>query len=191
MAETGEKYTEARRGVIAGRDPGRPPVILRVYLNRHVDLELTPEAAQAYTAASEQGRHEMTGQLLMEEIEMAGAGEAAVAASSAIVTSERLHAETRAAADTAIRAAVQRSLERAVGLSSVEADLAADLVRVTIRATRPGVAWGLPRPTETEEAWREMPSEELRRELTELTGRPVRLEILQVPGPDEAGRQDR
>ena len=41
MAETGEKYTVAGRMVIAGRDPGQPPVALRVYLNPHVDLELT------------------------------------------------------------------------------------------------------------------------------------------------------
>ena len=45
MAETGEKYTVARRMVIAGRDPGQPPVALRVYFNPHVDLELTGEAA--------------------------------------------------------------------------------------------------------------------------------------------------
>jgi hypothetical protein len=32
MAETGEKYT-TRRMVIAARDPGQPPVALRVYLN--------------------------------------------------------------------------------------------------------------------------------------------------------------
>ena len=41
MEQTGEKYTAARRMVIAGRDPGQPPVALRVYLNPHVDLELT------------------------------------------------------------------------------------------------------------------------------------------------------
>jgi hypothetical protein len=29
MAETGWKYTTARREVIAGRDPGQPPVALR------------------------------------------------------------------------------------------------------------------------------------------------------------------
>jgi hypothetical protein len=50
MAETGEKYTVARRAVIAGRDPGQPPVALRVYLNPHVDLELADEAARAYAA---------------------------------------------------------------------------------------------------------------------------------------------
>jgi cytidylate kinase len=32
MAETGEKYTTARRMVIAGRDPGEPSAVLRVYL---------------------------------------------------------------------------------------------------------------------------------------------------------------
>jgi KH domain len=53
MAETGEKYTVARRMVIAGRDPGQPPVALRVYLNPHVDLELTGEAARASAAAGE------------------------------------------------------------------------------------------------------------------------------------------
>ena len=41
MAETGEKYPVARRMVIAGHDPGQPPVILRVYLNPYVDLKLT------------------------------------------------------------------------------------------------------------------------------------------------------
>ena len=40
MAETGEKYTVARR-MVAGHDPGQPPLALRVYLNPHVDLELT------------------------------------------------------------------------------------------------------------------------------------------------------
>ena len=48
MAETGENYTTARRMVIAARDPGRPPVALRVHLNPHVDLELTTEAARAF-----------------------------------------------------------------------------------------------------------------------------------------------
>jgi hypothetical protein len=52
MAETGQKYTVARRMVIAGRDPDRPPVVLRVYLNPQVDVELTAEAGRAYAAAS-------------------------------------------------------------------------------------------------------------------------------------------
>ena len=53
MEQTGENYTTARRMVIAGRDPGQPPVALRVYLNPHVDLELTDEAARAYRTALE------------------------------------------------------------------------------------------------------------------------------------------
>ena len=59
MAQTGEKYTVARRMVITGRDPGQPPVALRVYLASHVDLELTDEAARAYQAAAEPGRRDM------------------------------------------------------------------------------------------------------------------------------------
>ena len=58
MEQTGEKYTVARRMVIAGRDLGRPPVALRVYLNPHVDVELTGEAARACAAADEPGKRE-------------------------------------------------------------------------------------------------------------------------------------
>jgi len=72
MEHTGEKYTVARRMVIAGRDPGRPPVALRVYLNPHVDLELTDEAARAFAAADEPGRRDMVNRLLANHIEMAG-----------------------------------------------------------------------------------------------------------------------
>jgi len=89
--------------------------------------------------------------------------------------------------DGAIRGAVQESLERAIGLSAVEIDLAADRVHVTIRAARPGVAWGLPRPVEAEGVWRDSAAEQLRTELEELTGRRVRLDILQV---DEGSRPD-
>jgi alkanesulfonate monooxygenase SsuD/methylene tetrahydromethanopterin reductase-like flavin-dependent oxidoreductase (luciferase family) len=74
MAETGENYTTARRMVIAGRDPGQPPVALRVYLNPHVDLALTTEAARAYAAAGEQSQRDMANRLLADHIEMAGAG---------------------------------------------------------------------------------------------------------------------
>ncbi len=185
IAETGEKYTVARRMVIAGRDPGQPPVVLRVYLNPHVDLELTAEAGRAYAAADEQGRREMAGRLLADQIELAGSEEARVAAGSKIVTDQVLRAEAQAAEDAAIRGAVQRSIERAVGLSAVEADLAADRVHVTIRAARPDVAWGFLRAAETEGVWRELAADQLRGELEELTGRRVRLDILQVPGPQE------
>jgi hypothetical protein len=46
MAETGEKYTVARRAVITRNGGGQPLAALRVYLNPYVDLELTDEAAR-------------------------------------------------------------------------------------------------------------------------------------------------
>ena len=64
-------------------------------------------------------------------------------------------------------------------------DFAADRVRVTIRAARPGVAWGFHRPAGAEGAWREPAAEQLRGELEELTGKRVRLDILEVPGPQD------
>jgi ribosomal protein S3 len=72
-----------------------------------------------------------------------------------------------AAQDGAIRGAVQQSLERLVGLSAVDVDLAADRVHVTIRAARPGMVWGLLRPTEGEGVWRDSAAEQLRAELEE------------------------
>ena len=93
MEETGEKYTVARRMVIAGHDPGQPPVALRVYLNPHVDLELTDEAARAYAAADEPGRRDMANRLLAEHIEVAGFEEAGVAAGSEILTVQALRIE--------------------------------------------------------------------------------------------------
>jgi hypothetical protein len=110
-----EKYTVARRMVIAERDQGQPPVVLRVYLNPHVDLELTAEAGRAY-----------------------------------------------AAEDAAIGDAAQRGVDRAVGVSAVDVDRAADPVRVTIRAARPGVAWGFLRAAETEGVWRELAAGQFR-----------------------------
>ena len=105
MAETGEKYTVARRMEIAGGDPGRPPVVLRVYVNPHVDLELTAEAGRAYAAADEQGRREMGSRLVADQIEAAGSGEARVLTGSKIVTDQVLHAEAEAAEDATIRGA--------------------------------------------------------------------------------------
>lgn len=67
----------------------------------------------------------------------------------------------------------------------METDLAGDRVHVTIRAARPDAAWGFLRPTETEGPWRESAADQLRGELEELTGRRVRLDILQVPIPQE------
>jgi hypothetical protein len=174
MAETGEKYTVARRMVIAGRDRSQPPVVLRVYLNPHVDLELTGEEVSAYAAADAQGRQEMAGQLLADHIEMAGSVEAGVAVSSDIVTYQELHAEAEAAEDAAIRDAVQRGIERAVGVSAVEVGRAADQLRVGIRAAHPILLAG-PRGAE---------ADRLRAELEELTGRRVRLDIWEMPGPE-------
>jgi hypothetical protein len=207
MAETGEKYTVARRMVIAGRDPGQPPVLLRVHLNPQVDLELTAEEGRAYAAADEQGRLEIAGRLLLDQIEGAGFAAAQVAAGSTIVTGQRLHAEAAATvteaagteaetaeAETAetimIRGAVQRSIERAVGLSAVEIDRAADRLHVSIRAARPGVAWGVRRDAGAEGIWRETEAERLRRELEELTGKPVRLDIQEAPSRQEAPQNE-
>ncbi len=101
MAETGENYTVARRAVIAARDPAqRWPAALRVHLNPYVDLELTYEAARAFEAADEQGRKTMTNQLLADHIELAGAGEAGIAARPG-------HIETAGAEQTAVAAGAE------------------------------------------------------------------------------------
>jgi hypothetical protein len=168
MEQTGEKYTVARRAVIAGRDPGRPPVALRVYLNPHVDLELTGEAARAYAAADEPGRRDMASRLLAEHIEVAGSGEAGVVAGSAIMTVQALRVEE-------IGELVRRRIGRAAGVSAVEVDGDMDQVRVDIHAARPGAVSG----HGGAEAGR------LRAELEELTGKPVALSILDAPGPQE------
>jgi KH domain len=173
MAKTGEKYTVARRMVIAEHDPGQPPVVLRVYLNPHVDLELTAEAGRAYAAADEQARREMASHLLADQIEVAGSAEAGVAAGSKIVTDQEPRTEAETAADAAIRAAVQRGVDRTVGVSMVDVDLAGDPVRVTIRAARPIALVG-PRGAE---------ADRLRGELEELTGRRVRLDVREVRVP--------
>jgi hypothetical protein len=107
MAETGEKYTVARRMVIAGGDHDRPPAVLRVYLNPHVDLALTGDAGRAYDAADERGRREIAGRLLTDAI-----------AAGSIVTDHQVRADGEAD-DDAILAAVRRSMDRAVGVSDV------------------------------------------------------------------------
>jgi KH domain len=174
MAQTGENYTTARRAVIVGRDPGRPPVVLRVYLNPQVDLELTGEAARAYAAADEPGRRDMAGRLLAEHIELAGAGEAGVAAGSELMTVQALRVEE-------IGELVRRRIGRAAGVSAVKVGGDLDRVWVDIEAARPGVVSG----HGGAEAGR------LRAELEELTGKPVQLNVLVKPvpreGPGEAG----
>ena len=109
MAETGENYTTARRMVIAGRDPGQPPVALRVYLNPHVDLELTDETARAYAAADEQGQRDMANRLLADHIEMAGAEEAGIAAGSELLTVQDLRIDQ-------IADAIHRRIGRVAGI---------------------------------------------------------------------------
>jgi hypothetical protein len=174
MAGTGEKYTVARRKIIAQQDPGQAPVTLRVHLTSHVDLELTTKTAQSYAAADERGRREMASRLLADHIEMAGL-EVPVAAGSQIVTDKDLRAEAEAAEETAIRAVVQRGIERAVGVSAVEVDRAADRLRVGIRAARPSLLAGQ----------RGAEADRLRSEMEELTGSRVRLDIWEVPDPQE------
>ncbi|HEY6276302.1 MAG TPA: KH domain-containing protein [Streptosporangiaceae bacterium] len=168
MEQTGEKYTVARRMVIAGRDLGRPPVVLRVYLNPHVDLELTGEAARAYAAADEPGRRDMVNRLLADHIEVAGSGEAGVAAGSGIMTVQALRIEE-------IGEVVRRRIGRAAGVSAVEVGGDMDQVRVDIHAARPGVVIG--------HGHAEI--DRLRAELEELTGKPVAVSLLDAPGPQE------
>jgi hypothetical protein len=172
MAETGENYTTARRMVIAARDPGQPPVALRVYLNPHVDLELTDETARAYAATDEQGQRNMANRLLGDHIEMAGAEGAGVAVGSEIVTIQDLHIDQ-------IADAINRRISRAAGISTITVWPEMDHVRVEIQADRPGVALGHSRAE----------YDRLRAELEELTGNPVQLYIVKDAGPPK-GRKE-
>jgi hypothetical protein len=168
MAETGENYTVARRAVIAGRDPGQPPATLRVYLNAQVDLELTDEAARAYAAADEQAQRDMASQLLADHIEMAGAGEAGLAAGSEILTVQELRIDE--IADT-----VRRRIGQA-GPSTISVGGDLDRVRVDIGTNRPGVVFGHGGAG----------ADRLRAELEELTGKPVMLNVVKSAGPPKA-----
>jgi KH domain len=180
MAATGEKYTIARRTVIAGHDAGRPPVIVRVYLNPYVDLELTAQAGRAYAGAGEQGPRDMVDRLLADQIEVAGFEEAQIAVSSKIMTGQEMSAEDEAAEDAAIRGAVRHGVERAAGVSAVEIDRTGDGVRVDIRTAQPDIVM---RHRGTE-------ADRIRGELEELTGGPVRLNLLWAPGPQETADDD-
>ena len=172
MAETGENYTTARRMVIAGRDPGQPPVALRVYLNPHVDVELTGEMARAYAAADERGQRDMANRLLAGHIEMAGAGEAGVAVGSEIVTVQDLRIDQ-------IADAINRRIARAAGITTIAVWGDLDHVRIEIQADRPGVGLGHGRAE----------YDRLRAELEELTGKPVQLHLVKDTGPP-TGRKE-
>jgi hypothetical protein len=145
-------------------------VALRVYLNPQVDLELTGEAARAYAAADEPGRRDMANRLLAEHIELAGAGEAGVAAGSELMTVQALRIEE-------ISELVRRRAGQAAGVSAVNVGGDLDRVWVDIEAARPGVVSG----HGGAEAGR------LRAELEELTGKPVQLNIGTPVGPAGAG----
>jgi KH domain len=142
-----------------------------VYLNPHVDLELTGEAARAYAAADEPGQRDMASRLLADHIELAGAGEAGVAAGSQLLTVQELRIE-------GIADAIHRRIGQAAGpiTLSVSGDL--DHVRVDIGTARPGVVFGHGGTG----------ADRLRAELEELTGKPVMLNVLvKEPGPPGAG----
>jgi hypothetical protein len=171
MAETGENYTVARRAVIAGRDPGQPPAALRVYLNPHVDLPLTDEAARAYQAADEQGQRDMANRLLADHIELAGIMEAGIAAGSELETVQDLWIDE--IADT-----VRRRIPRAAGITNMAVSGDLDHVKVDIHARRPGLVHG--------HGHAEV--ERLRAELQELTSKPVQLNVLE--SRPETGRKE-
>jgi KH domain len=172
MAETGENYTTARRMVIAGRDPGQPPVALRVHLNPHVDRAPTTETARAYAAADEQAQRDMANRLLADHIEMAGAAEAGVAAGSQIVTVQDLRIDE-------IADAIHRRIPRAAGVATIAVSGDLDRVQVAIQAARPGVVTG--------HGGAEL--DRLRAELEELTGKPVQLNMMEYDGPPK-GRKE-
>lgn len=172
MAETGENYTTARRMAIAGRDPGQPPVALRVYLNPHVDLELTDDMARSYAAADEQGQRDMANRLLADHIEMAGIREAGVAAGSELLTVQELRIDQ-------IADAIQRRIGRAAGVRTIGVSGDLDHVQVAVQAARPGVVLG--------HGGAEL--DRLRAELEELTGKPVQVNMEEYYGPPK-GRKE-
>jgi len=172
MAGTGENYTTARRMVIAGRDPGQPPVALRVFLAAHVDLELTGETARAYAAADEQGQRDMANRLLADHIEMAGVGEASVTVGSELLTVQDLRIDQ-------IADAIHRRIGRAAGIRTIAVSGDLDHVRVAIQADHPGVVLGHGGAE----------ADRLRAELEELTGKPVQLNMATFDGPPN-GRKE-
>jgi hypothetical protein len=172
MAETGENYTTARRMVIAGRDPGQPPVALRVFLTAHVDLELTDEMARAYEAADEQGQRDMANRLLADHIEMAGIEGAGVTVGSQLLPVQELRIDQ-------IADAIHRRIGRAAGIRTIAVSGDLDHVKVAIQADHPGVVLGHGGAE----------ADRLRAELEELTGNPVQLNMMKYDGPPK-GRKE-
>jgi hypothetical protein len=170
MAETGEKYTVARR-LVAGHEPDQPPVALRVFLNPQVDLTLTDEAARAYAAADEPGRRDLANRLLAGHLELAGVEEAGIVAGSEILTVQELRIEE-------IGDVIRRRIGRAAGVSAIAVSGDLDHVRVEVHVARPGVARG----------HGDAGADRLRAELEELTGKPVQLHMVQERGPHEGAR---
>ena len=162
---------------------------LRVYLNPYVDLELTTEAAQAFEAADEQGRRDMPNRLLADHIELAGYGEAGVAAGPGHIETAGAEQTTVAAdseilmlperrieeiAAAMIAAAIHKQTPPAAKIHSITVGGDLDHVLVDIRTTRPSTA---PRSAAIDR---------LRDELEELTGKPVLLNTLKDrPHPEE------
>ena len=171
MAETGENYTTARRMVIAGRDPGQQPVALRIYLSPYVDVELADESARAYETADEQGQRDIANRLLADHIELAGIGEAGIAAGSELETVQDLLIDE-------IADAVHRRIPRAAGIGAMAVSGDLDHVKVDIHARRPGLVHG--------HGHAEV--DRLRAELEELTGKPVQLNVLE--SRPEKGRKE-
>jgi hypothetical protein len=108
---------------------------------------------------------DMANRLLADHIEMAGAEEAGATAGSEILTVQ-LHIDE-------INDVIHRRIGQAAGVTAVSVSGDQDHVRVDIRAARPGVVIGHGGAE----------ADRLRAELAELIGKPLQLNILQVPGP--------
>ena len=131
-------------------------------------MELTGETARAYAAADHQVQREMANRLLADHIELAGAGEAEVAAGSEIVPVQDLDIAE-------IADAIYQAIPRTAGIAQIGVSGDQGTVRVDIQTARPGVAFGHGGAG----------VDRLRAELEELTGKPAHLT---VAFPEEVDR---